>query len=327
MNRRRELLLFVAAGTLAARVTAAQQSAKIRRIGFLQAGRSANDWQLEAVRQRLRELGYVEGKNIVIDYLSAETSYDRLPQLAQELVARKPDVIVTAGGTPAALASKNKTASIPIVFVAVSDPVGQGIVPSLARPNGNVTGLSAQHPETAVKTIELLMEIVPSAKRVGILSNPTNSSLPEVIKDMQAAARKLKVEAIVVYARDPAEVAEAFAELARLRANSLAIVADAMLIANSEPLAAHAAKYRLPAIGGINLYPENGGLISYGSDRVHSYRRAADLVDKIVKGAKPADLPVEQPTKFELVVNLKTAKALGLTIPSTIMIRADRVIQ
>ena len=320
-------MLVVAAGTLSGRVSLAQQSAKIRRIGFLQAGRSTNDWQLEAVRQRLRELGHVEGKNIVIDYLSAETSYDRLPQLAQDLVARKPDVIITAGGTPAALASKNKTASIPIVFVAVSDPVGQGIVPSLARPNGNVTGLSAQHPETAVKTIELLMEIVPSAKRVGILSNPTNSSLPQVIKDMQAAARKLKVEAIVVYARHPAEFAEAFAELARLRANSLAIVADAMLIANSEPLAAHAAKYRLPAIGGINLYPESGGLISYGSDRVHSYRRAADLVDKIMKGAKPADLPVEQPTKFELVVNLKTAKALGLTIPSTIMIRADRVIQ
>ena len=312
---------------LAARLSVAQQPARHRRIGVLQAGRSANDWQVDAVRQRLRELGYVEGKNVVIDYLCAETNYGRLPELAAELVARRPDVIVTAGGTPSVLAAKNKTASIPIVFGPVADPVGQGIVPSLASPRGNVTGLSAQHPETAVKTLELLMEIVPSAKRIGILSNPTNSSLPAVIKDMQAAARKLNVEAFVVHARDPVEFPDAFAELARLRVNSLAIVADAMLIANSGSLAAHAAKYRLPAIGGISSYPENGGLISYGSDRVDSYRRVADLADKIIKGAKPADLPVEQPTKFELLVNMKAAKALGLVIPPTIMVRADRVIQ
>jgi putative ABC transport system substrate-binding protein len=173
----------------------------MRRVGYLQAGGSANNWAIDAFKQRLGELGYAEGKNISIDYRSVETNYDGLRGLAAELVARKVDVIVTAGGTPPALAAKNATASIPIVFVAVADPVGQGIVPSLARPGGNVTGLSVQHAETAVKTVQLLMEIVPSSARIGILSNPGNSSLPEVIKDMQAAARKLNVEAIVVNVR------------------------------------------------------------------------------------------------------------------------------
>ena len=328
MTTRRELLLVLGAAPLCAALPAfAQQPGKVWRIGFLQPLPSENDPRFEAFKQRLRELGHVEGKTVTFEYRAAEANYERLPALAAELVGRKVDIILADSGTPATLAAKNATRTIPIVFMGVADPVGQGIVASLARPGGNVTGMSVQHPESAAKALALLKEVVPSAKRIAILSNPTNSSLPLVIKDMQTAARVLRLETTVVNAGRPDEFDDAFAEIARHRPAGLAILADALFNSESGRLAALAAKHRLPAIGGMNLYPENGGLMSYGADRLALIRRSADLVDKILKGAKPGDLPVEQPTKFDLIVNLKAAKALGLTIPQSILVRADRVIE
>lgn len=269
----------------------------------------------------------MEGKTITIDYLSAEGKYDRLPALAAELVRRNVDVILADGGTPATTAARNAARTIPVVFAILSDPVGQGFVTSLARPGGNVTGISNQHPETAVKSLALLKEVVPSAKRVSILSNPMNSSLPQVIQDMQAAARKLRLDITIVNAGTPAEFEKAFAEIARDRAAGLVILSDAMFVTEAARLTALAAKHRLPTMGGNKEIPESGGLMSYGANRLDMVRRAAVLVDKILKGAKPADLPVEQPTKFELIINKKTANALGLKIPQSLLISADKVIE
>ena len=328
MNNRRKLVIALGAGALAVPFGSfAQQLAKTRRIGFLSPFASGNDMQLEVFKQQLRELGHVEGKTITIDYLSAEAKYERLPALAAELVRRNVDIIMAAGATPAVTAAKNATKTIPVVFVAVADPVGQGIVASLARPGGNVTGISSQNLESATKSLALLKEVVPSAKRIAILSNPTNSSLPGVLGDMQAAAKTLRLEITVVNAGTPGEFEGAFAEIARDRPAGVAILADALFNSEAGRLTTLAARHRLPTMGGHNAVPESGGLMSYGANRLDLVRRAAILVDKILKGAKPADLPVEQPTRFELIVNLKTAKALGLTIPQSILVRADKVIE
>ena len=328
MNSRRKLLVALGAGALVAPFGSfAQQAGRIGRIGFLSPFPTGNDPQFEAFKQQLRDLGHVEGKTITINYLSAEGKYDRLSALAAELVRGNVDVIMTAGGTPAVNAARNATKTIPVVFSPVADPVGQGIVTSLARPGGNVTGISVQHPESAVKSLALLKEVVPTAKRIAILSNPTNSSLPGVLGDMHTAAKTLRLEITVANAGTAGEFETVFAEIVRDRPAGLMILADALFISESRRLTTLAARHRLPTMGGHNAIPESGGLMSYGPNRLDLARRAAVLVDKILKGAKPADLPVEQPTKFELVINMKTAKALGLTVPPTLLARADEVIE
>ena len=282
---------------------------------------------IEAFRQGLRELGWVEGQNIVIDYRFAEGRFDRLPDLAAELVRLKVDLIVAAPA-PAAVAAKNATATIPIVMISVSDPVGTGLIASLARPGGNVTGLSfSVGLELFGKQLELLKETVPKVRRVAILSNPANPAHALLIKDVKVAARSLGVQLQLLEARGPDEFDGAFAAMADERVGALLVVADAMFSVHQARLADLAAKNRLPSMHGLRAYVEAGGLIYYGPNFPDQWRRAATFVDRIFKGAKPADLPVQQPTKFELVINLKTAKALGLTIPPSLLLRADEVIQ
>ncbi len=328
MTNRRNILAALGASALAAPFTSiAQQQGKVWRIGYLSPFPSGNTLRFEVFKQQLRDLGHVEGKTITIDYLSAEGKYDRLPALAAELVRRNVDVILADGGTPATTAARNAARTIPVVFTILSDPVGQGFVTSLARPGGNVTGITNQHPETAVKSLALLKEVVPSARRVAILSNPTNSSLPQVVQDMQAAARKLRLEITVVNAGAPAEFEKVFAEIARDRPDGLVILSDAMFVIEAARLTMLAAQHRLPTMGGNSDIPNSGGLMSYGANRLDMVRRAAILVDKILKGAKPADLQVEQPTKFELIVNMRTAKDLGLKIPNSILVQATKVIE
>ena len=328
MNKRRKLMLAFGAGALAAPFASfGQQPARIGRIGYLSGYRSDNDVRFAAFKQKLRDLGHVEGKTISIDYLSTEAVYDRLPSAAAELVRRNVDVIMATGGTPAVTAARNATTTIPIVFAGVADPVGQGIVASLARPGGNITGATDQSRDTAVKSLSLLKEMIPSAKRIAILTNPTNSSLVFVLRDMQAAAKTLRLEITVVNAKTPADLESAFAEIARGRHAALAILSDAMFFAETGRLVTLAEKHRLPTMGRQNVIAEQGGLMSYGSNPLDLVRSAAVLVDKILKGAKPGDLPIEQPTKFELVINRKTAKALGITIPPALLISADKVIE
>jgi putative ABC transport system substrate-binding protein len=330
MRGRLGLVVALALGMLLVSLTAdAQPGGKVARIGFLGA-RSASDTspQLDAFRQGLSELGRVEGQNIVIDYRFAEGRSDRLPDLAAELVRLKLDIIVAVGASGVA-AAKNATEAIPIVMIAGSaDPVGLGLIASLARPGGNVTGLSySVGPEIFGKELELLKEIVPKVRRVAILSNPASPATPLIIRDVNVAARSVGVQLQLLEARGPSEFDGAFAAMAKERVGALLVVVDPMLILHRTRLADLAAKSRLPAAYGSRESVEAGGLMSYGPSLRDLYRRSATFVDKILKGAKPADLPVEQPTKFELVINMKTAKALGLTIPPLLLLRADEVIQ
>jgi putative ABC transport system substrate-binding protein len=331
LNNRRKLVRALGAGVLVVSLSAfAQQTGKVWRVGFLSpfsSGNSRQNQQFEVFKQQLRDVGQVEGKTITFEYLTADGKYEHLPALAADLVRRNVDVILAAGGTPAATAARNATHTIPVVFVNVSDPVGQGLVTSLARPGGNVTGISNQNSEVAAKSLALFKEIVPSAKRIAILTNPTNLSLSLVLNEMQAAARTLRLEISVVNARAPAEFDGAFTEIVRDRPAGLLIVSDTMFTSESGRLTTLAAKHRLPMVGGNDTVPESGGLMSYGANRSDLIRRAAILVDKILKGTKPADLPVEQPIKFDLVVNMRTAKDLGLKIPNSILVQATRVIE
>jgi len=328
ITRRRKLVIALGVSALAAPISSfAQQQGKVWRIGFLTAFPPDNDPRFEVFKQQLRDLGHVEGKTIAIDYLSADGKYDRLPALAADLVRRNVDVIMTDGGTPGAIVVRNATKTIPVVFVAVADPVGSGIVASLARPGGNVTGISNQSPEVSVKSLALLKEIVPSARRIAVLLNPTNSSLPPMISELQAAAKTLRLEITFVNAGTSAEFEKAFAEIARGRPAGLVILADPLFNSEAGRLTTLAAKYRLPTMGTINTVPESGGLMSYGANRPDLIRRGAIQVDKILKGAKPADLPVEQPTKFELILNMRTAKDLGLKVPNSILVQATKVIE
>jgi putative ABC transport system substrate-binding protein len=321
-------LVILALGLLAAPLAAdAQPPPKVPRIGILWASPiSANAHLREAFRQGLRELGYVEGQNVAIEFRYAEGKLERLPDLAAELVRLKVDVIV-ATNTPTALAAKQATRTIPIVVSVSGDPVESGLVASLARPGGNVTGLSLMVPELAGKRLQLLKEVVPGTSRVAVLSNPTNPYTGLVVRETQAAARVLGVQLQPLEVRAAEDIDRAFQAAIRGRANALIVVDDGLVFTHRARIVALAAKSRLPAIYPFREPVEAGGLMSYATNLADSNRRAATYVDKILKGAKPADLPVEQPTRFELVINMKTAKSLGLTIPQTVLIRADHVIQ
>jgi putative tryptophan/tyrosine transport system substrate-binding protein len=307
----------------------AQQATKVARIGYLATNLAGNPHGREAVRQGLRDLGYVEGRNVVIEYRDAEGKLERLPALAAELVALKVDVIVTAS-TAAALAAKQATRTLPIVFAVAADPVTDGLVTSLARPGGNVTGLSLLSPELVGKCQEHLKRAVPGVSRVAVLWQPGTygeRTEKDMLKAADVAARALGVRLQVVEARSPADFDRAFSDMTRARAGALTVLGGGMFFGERRRLVALTAKNRLPAVYPQREYVDAGGLMAYGPSLADMYRRAATYVDKILKGAKPGDLPVEQPTKFELVINLKTAKALGLTIPPSVLGRADHVVE
>jgi len=331
MNRRR-FLRTVSVSLLAVPVAAeAQQAAKIARMGYLGFNRAAGDpRQREAFLQGLRDLGYVEGRNLVIEWRDADGKPERLPALAAELVGLNVDVIVTEGGTLGALAAKQATRILPIVFTGVGDPVSEGLVTSLARPGGNVTGLSTVSPELVGKSLELLKQAVPGVSRVAFLLKPDampDRARKERLEAADVTARALGVRLQVVEARGPEDFDRAFSDMTRARAGALAVLATPVFNSERRRLVDLAAKNRLPAVYSFRLYVEAGGLMSYGPDLVDLFRRSATHVDKILKGAKPGDLPVEQPTKFELLINLKTAKTLGLTLPQSLLVRADQVIE
>jgi len=328
---RRTFLGVIAGSLLAAPLAAeAQQAAKAPRIGFLGFNLATNPHLHEAFRQGLRDLGYVEGRNLVIEYRDAEGKYERLPALAAELVALKVDVIVTGGGTNAALAAKQATKTIPIVFASAGDPVTDGLVTSLARPGGNVTGSSILAPELVGKCLEQLKQALPRVSRVAVLWEPgamDERTEKDMLKRVEVAARALGVRLQFFEARGAADIDRAFSEMTRARAGALTVLPSAMFFNERRRLVDLAVKNRLPAGYTQREFVDTGGLMSYGPSLADFFRHAATYVDKILKGAKPADLPVEQPTKFELVINLKTAKALGLTIPPSLLQRADEVIE
>ena len=305
----------------------AQQAKKVPRIGFLSSrSPDAEKSRLVAFQQGLRELGYLEGKNILIEYRYAGGELDRLPDLAAELVRLKVDVLV-ATGAPAAHAAKNATSVIPIVIGNAADPVGTGLVASLARPGGNVTGLSDFNLGVVTKRLELLKEVVPTASRVAVLLNPANPTNPLQLKEIQAVAPALGVTLIPLEVKGPDDIDRAFTAMRKDRAGALIVFGDPTLETHRTRIMDLAVKNRLPAIGAQRAYVDAGGLMSYGTNFDDLYHRAATYVDKILKGTKPADLPVEQPMKFEFVVNLKTAQQIGLTIPQWVLMRADKVIK
>ena len=304
----------------------AQPADKLYRIGMLERTPAPiNAANLEGFRQGLRALGYVEGRNLVIEYRSADGRDDRYPGLAAELVGLKVDLILTRG-TPAALAAKNATAgATPVVITGVGDPVGQDIIISLAHPGGNITGLSATVTEIYPKRVEILRELVPKATRIAALFNMNNPAIPHQWREVEAAARSLGMQAQLLDVRKQDDLRPAFEAAVRQRADALIVGLETLTLANAPLIVDLAAKYRLPAMYASGEFV--GGLASYGVHYPDHYRRAATFVDKILKGAKPADLPVEQPTKFELVVNLRTARALGLTIPRTVLLQVDQVLE
>ena len=305
----------------------AQQPAKIFRIGFLVVPtRSFLSARVETFRQGLRELGYVEGKNVIIEYRYAEGKLDLLPALASELVQLKVDVIVTSS-TPAVLAAKNATSTIPIVFAATGDPVGSGLVASLARPGGNVTGLSTYGPELSGKRLELLKEAFPKVTRLVVLWNPTSSGDALQLKETQAVAKALGVQLHSMEVRGANDFESGFQRAKKARVQALIAVPGPVVNSNLKQVLEFAAKNRLPAMYAGPEFVDAGGLMSYAPNYTDQYRRAAVFVDKILKGTKPADIPVEQPMKFEFIVNLIAAKKIGLTIPPNVLVRANRVIR
>ena len=329
MNNRRKLIVALGAGALAAPLRSfAQQQNKVWRIGYL-SPRSRVDLLFldRAFVQGMGELGYVEGKNLVIEWRFADGEYERLPALAAELVTLKVDVIV-APVSPAIRAAQKATATIPIVFPTTGDPVGSGFVASLAHPGGNITGLANFNLDISAKLLELLMTMAPGLSRVAVLGNPGSSTHSAILKSIQAAALTIgRVRVFSVEARTPEEIERGFVRMTQERAGGVIVAADGFLNQQRRQIADLAASHRLPSITQTRTYVEAGGLMSYGQNQADCYRRAATYVDKILKGAKPADLPVEQPTKLELIINGKTAKALGLKIPQLLLIMADKVIE
>ena len=329
MNNRRKLVIALGAGALAVplRLFAQQATGRMHRIGFLGPTSAAESSRsLALFRAGLRELGYIEGKNLVIEFRWAEGKYERLADLAAELVRLNVELIVTAS-TPGVLAAKQATTTIPIVIATQGDSVATGVVASLARPGGNITGSNFFAPQILAKRLELLKEALPQARRFGFLANPdTTAAAQESFRVMGLSAKSLKVELQAFDAKGPQEFESVFAEMAKRRIAGFSFQDDSMLVANSALVASNAARRRIAVIGNI-AFPEAGGLMGYGPDNSAMYHRAATFVDKILKGAKPGDLPIELPTRFELVVNMKTAKALGLKIPQSILVQATRLIE
>jgi putative ABC transport system substrate-binding protein len=330
---RRTFLCGLTLGLLAAPLAAeAQQPAKVSRVGYLSMLSRSDPTYVglrDAFRQGLRDHGYVEGQTIVIEWRFAEGSNSRLPDLAAELVRLKVDLLF-AEGTPAAQATKQATATIPIVFSPIADPSGSGLVANLARPGGNITGFTFMAQELSGKRLELLKETVPGMTRVGVLShpgNPSEATRKSLLQEMEAAAGVSRVQLLHLEAQGPNDLARAFAAMARAKLDGLILLPSVMFTSERKRIAELAAQKRLPAMFFFREFSEAGGLMSYGPNFSDLWRRAATYVDKILKGAKPSDLPVEQPTRFELVINLKTAKALGLTIPQSVLRRADQVIE
>jgi putative tryptophan/tyrosine transport system substrate-binding protein len=325
MMDRRTFLGAMAAGLLAAPLAAAQQARKVPRIGFLVFVSSESRYR--GFQEGLRELGYVEGQNIAIEFRSGDGSLDRLNELADELVRLQVAVIV-AGSTIGAIAAKRATSTIPVVMANVADPVRAGLVSSLAKPGGNVTGLSTMGADLSGKRLELIREVVPRLRRIGVLWYPDSPNSVAAFKELKAAAQSLGVDVRSLGVRPPVpEIEKAFGIASNWRADALIALDDALIFSNRTRIIALAARYRLPSVYGYREFPDAGGLMAYGPSRHDMYRQAAAYVDKILKGAKPTDLPVERPTKFELVINLKTAKVLGLTIPQSVLQRADEIIQ
>ena len=325
--KRREFITLIgsaAAWPIAAR---AQQAGKVHRIGVLETiSTTLNVANFYALREGLRQLGYAEGQNLVIEYRSADGRDDRFPGLARELLALKVDVIVTRG-TPAAKAVKNATSTVPVVMMASGDPVGVGLVTSLARPGGNITGLSAIVGELSPKRLELIREIVPGLARIAVLANTSNDAVRRDWARIETAARSLGVQSQLLDLRESDALGPTFDDASARRADALVVVIDAITQANQQRIVDLAMKHRLPAIYSSREFVDAGGLMSYGVSYPDLYRRAATYVDKILKGTKPADLPVVQPTKFELVINLKTAKALGIEVPPNLSAEADEILE
>jgi len=324
----RLIVLAVALGvscSLAPIALVAQPSDKVYRIGVLERTPVAvNAANLEGFRQGLRVLGYIEGKNLAIEYRSADGRDERFPELAAELAQLKVDLILTRG-TPAALAAKRATSSIPVVITGVGDPVGQGIIASLPRPGGNITGLSATVTEIYPKRVEILRELVPKATRIAALFNMGNPAIPRQWKEVETAARALGLHAQLLDVRKVDDLRPAFDAAVRQHVDALVVGLETLTLANAPLIVDLAAKHRLPAIYASSEFVS--GLASYGVNYPDHYRRAATFADKIFKGAKPADLPVEQPTKLELMINLRTARALGLTIPRTVLLQVDQIVE
>ena len=324
MNRR----TFLAA-TIAALITplaaGAQPAGRAYRVGLLGLGSGSDAPVLAFLRQGLRDLGYEEGKNLVVEYRTAEGKYDRLPALAVQLVGLKIDVLVTYG-TPGALAAKQATTTIPVVVALIGDAVAAGVVPSLARSGSNITGSQYQYPELMGKRIEVLMNATSHLARVAVLFNPANPSMRPALKTIEETARYLNVELQQIEARGPNDFDGALAAMAERRGQAFVLADDPFLRSHVGTIAQLAAKRRLPSVGDRE-YAEAGGLLGYAVNRPEVFRRAAVFIDKILKGAKPGDLPFEQVDRFELVINMKTAKALGLTIPPSLLLRADQVIE
>ena len=329
MNTRRRLVLALLAWALAAPLASfAQQSAKIARVGFLHpASAQGADIRLQAFRDGLRELGYVEGKNLQLEVRWGEGKLDRLPALAAELVQAKVDVIVAAT-SPSVVAARQATRTIPIVMPTSSDPVGDGLVASLARPGGNITGLSQMAPELGEKRIQLLKEIFPKVSHaMAVLWNPDYVGMRARFEQARVAAPAVGLTVRSVEVRDARELDVAFEAIIREHPEALLLLVDPLTLSQRARIVEFAAEQRLPAIYETRDFVDVGGLISYGPNGLELFRRAAIYVDKILRGAKPADLPIEQPTKFELVINMRAAKALGIKFPESILLRADKVIE
>jgi len=327
MNKKIVIWLLTAVLLTTVSLSEAQQTKKVPRIGFLGNSTAALEENLVGpFREGLRDLGYVEGRNILIEYRWAEGKYERFPALIAELIALKVELIVTAG-TPATQAYQKARTSIPLVMVAVGDPVGTGIVASLNRPGGNITGLTSISPELEGKRIELLREVIPRLSHIAVMWNPRNAYHAIENKEVESVAAALRMKVLYLGIETQEQLDNAFAQILKERPGALLVLADRVFLHNRALIMDFAAKHRLPGVYAYLELVEAGGLMSYGPSYADMHRRAATYVDKILKGAKPADLPVERPMKFELVINLKAAKQIGLTIPPNVLARADKVIK
>jgi putative tryptophan/tyrosine transport system substrate-binding protein len=325
--QRREALAILAGAAIAWPLATRAQQARMPVVGFLHYASPDKLTHLaDAFRRGLQEFGYIEGQNVVIEYRWAEGQYDRLPALAADLVRRGVGVI-TAGGSVAAQAAKNATTTIPVVFTSGADPVATGLVASLSRPGGNISGMSLLAAEMATKRLELMRDLLPRVRAIAMITNPAFPGSHSEMAEVEAAGRSLGMQTHKVVASSPSDLDAAFATISQLSVDAFTVGADGFFITRREQFAALAAHYALPGIYPFPDFPESGGLLSYGLDLVDAYRQAGVYTGRILKGAKPADLPVMQPTKFQLVINLKTAKALGLTVPQALLARADDVIE